>query len=132
MAVIPQEAYGEAAERLYGDGVLLQEQGRMATACHLYGLAAECALKQCLTHFIGRTADIPHKHLPDLVNDAKRLVGGRKFKGLAVLLNKADYMDSWRVENRYWATATFSVTQCKQYREHACRTLIAAGLGGVP
>lgn len=131
MATSTHEAYAEAAVRLYGDGISLHAKNSVATATHLYGLAAECALKECLRHFVKSTADMPHTHLPDLVNDAKRLAAGRKFKGLIGLLSKGDYMDGWRVDNRYWATATFSAAQCNQYREHARRTLIAAGLGGI-
>lgn len=128
---MPPEAYAEAAERLYRDGVLLHGNGNVPTASHLYGLAAECALKECLSHIVSAPADIPHKHLPDLTSDVRRWVGGRRLKGLAALLSKRDYMDGWRIENRYWATATFSVAQCKGYRDHAMRTLKAVGIGGV-
>ena len=131
MVTSTQEAYAEAAERLYRDGTSLQEKNSVATASHLYGLAAECALKECLRQFVKSTTDMPRKHLPDLLNDVKRLVAGRKFNGLVGLLGKGDYMDGWKIDNRYWATATFTAPQCDHYRDHARRTLIAARLGGI-
>jgi len=116
------ENYNQAGRRLHTDAGELMNQGRYATACHLYGLAAECAIKAFMQSQPG-CARIPFKHLPELVDDAKRLLSGRTRAHLLQVLAAPDYMAAWRVENRYWDEACFKPEQCTKYRADSYKAL---------
>ena len=120
------ECYRQAARRLFEDKEFLRRNERFATACHLYGLAAECALKACMKSLPGSSRQLPYKHLPDIANDARRWLKSRQYKGLLLLVGKLDYMQGWDVQNRYWATDSLTEVDCNRFREHAWRTLSAA------
>ena len=120
------ECYRQAARRLFEDGEVLHRDERLATACHLYGLAAECALKACMTMLPGSSRQLPYSHLPDIANDARRWLKSKKYRGLLLLLGKLDYMQGWDVQNRYWSTDRFTEVDCDRFRDHARRTLSAA------
>ena len=119
------EAYDEAAIRCYRDGKTLYAASRYPNACHLFGLAAECALKAAMEKIPGAKRDLPRKHLPNLREDARKWLSGRKFNGLRMLLDKTDYMRGWTVENRYWPDHAFSQGLCETHQDHARRTLLA-------
>ncbi len=125
------ESYNEAASRCYQDGQTLYKADRYPNACHLFGLATECALKAAMEKMPGAMRDLPHKHLPDLKDDERRWFSGRRFNGLRILLGKNDYMQDWAVDNRYWPEEAFSQELCETYRDHARRTLMATGSGGI-
>jgi len=125
------ESFPEAARRLFEDGNFLRDKQRFATACHLYGLAAECALKACMQAIPGSARELPRKHLPELANDARRWLNRKRHRGLLILLTKKDYMDGWDIQNRYLAAACLTDDKCTQFRDHALRTLEAAQRSGM-
>ncbi|MCB2262411.1 MAG: hypothetical protein LGR52_05655 [Candidatus Thiosymbion ectosymbiont of Robbea hypermnestra] len=124
-----QADYADAALRCYQDGDTLFQRQRYPNATHLFGLAAECALKLLLEKIPGMQ-EIPHKHLPELRDDVLRMLSGRGNNGVRQLLNMEDYMVDWKIANRYWPRQAFSLSSCKTYRDHSRRTLHAVGIRG--
>lgn len=122
------DAYGKAALRWLRDGDCLLHDNRYGGASHAYGLAAECALKHVLASLL-HASEIPRRHLPDLREDVRRSVKGRKYRGLYQLLGMADYMEGWVIDNRYWADDAFDDGTTLRYRDHARRTCAATTLG---
>lgn len=122
-----QESYTEAASRCYEDGDILFQGQRYPNASHLFGLAAECALKVLLSRLPG-VQQLPHKHLPELRDDVLRTLSGRRNSGVSQLLNRNDYMVQWEISNRYWPGEAFSVRSCETHRDHCRRTLHATGV----
>jgi hypothetical protein len=120
------ECFPQAARRLFEDGELLRNNQRFATACHLYGLAAECALKACMKGVPGNSRQLPYRHLPEIANDARRWLTSKRHKGLLQLLGNVEYMRGWDVQNRYWSIDYFTEGDCVRFRDHARRTLYAA------
>ena len=123
------ECYPQAASRLFHDGEMLRHNQRFATACHLYGLAAECALKACMKAIPGSARQLPRKHLPEIADDARRWLNSKRHRGLLQLLARTDYMHGWEVQNRYWASERLTEAECGHFRDHARRTLYAALAG---
>ncbi len=121
--------FRQAALRWFQDGECLWREGRYGGASHAYALAAECALKHAMASIPGGERKLPHKHLPELVDDAKRRMSGRTQGGLYQLLNTRDYMHGWRIENRYWCDSQFTSAMVENHRKHARRTCSAAQLG---
>jgi hypothetical protein len=122
------EDYHGAGRRLFTDGVRLFQGARYATATHVLGLAAECAIKECMNNIPGGDRDLPRKHLPELIDDAKLWFSGRRKSGMAQLLKSRSYMAGWRIENRYWSDEAFDDQSCQRYLDDARRTLIAGGI----
>lgn len=123
----PGEDYRDAAERCFVDGDALHQRRRFATASHLFGLGAECALKVLLDGHLG-LAWVPHRHLPELRDDVLRTLSGKKHKGVRQLLITSGYMIGWEIGNRYWPSGAFTAEISDVHRDHCRRTLIAAGV----
>lgn len=109
------ENYAEAAQRLHKDANTLYDHERFATASHLYGLSAECSIKAFMQQQPGQER-VPFKHLPELLDDAKRLMSGRRRSHLVNLISQPNYMAGWQIGNRYWADQHFSQQQCRQFK----------------
>ena len=121
--------FQQAARRWLQDGECLRRSDRRGGATHAYGLAAECALKHAMDIIPGGERNLPSKHLPELVDNAKRWLHGRANSGLFQLLSRSDYMADWCIGNRYWADGQFTATAVALHRDHARRTCAATGLG---
>lgn len=116
------ENYAESGIRLFKDAKLLHDNNKLATACHLYGLAAECAIKAFLESQ-SNSRKIPFKHLPDLIDDAKRSLSGRAHAHLTNLISGPNYFTGWKIENRYWANGSFSAEQANRYKAQSEKTV---------
>ena len=125
---MPTEDYPAAARRCCRDGRVLLEKGRYPNATHLFGLAAECALKTAMRSLPGPNRNLPSTHLPELIDGAHRWLQGRRFNGLRQLLEKADFMEGWEIDSRYWPDEAFTEEGCRFYFDHARRTLRAVEL----
>jgi len=99
-----QADYADAAVRHYQDGDTLLQKQRYPNATHLFGLAAECALKTLLAKIPGAQG-VPHRHLPKLRDDALRMLSRRSNNGVRQLLNRSDYMVDWDIANPLLAAA---------------------------
>lgn len=119
--------YCVAAQRSYRDADLLEQQQRLANADHLYGLAAECALKAVLVGLgvIPPAQDPPRvwrKHIDQLWNEYFTYTSG---PGLGRYLVAADCpFHGWRVDHRYEDEALFTAERVSQHARGA-RTVVA-------
>lgn len=116
------ENYTQSGRRLHRDADFLFDQQRHGTACHLYGLAAECSIKAFIQTQPG-DRQAPHKHLPDLIDDARRLLGGRTRAHLLNVISAPGFMAGWSIGNRYWSDACFTAAQCAKYRADSRKVL---------
>lgn len=119
--------YIDAAQRHYRDGKLLHEQSppRLANASHLYGLAAECALKAIMrkdlpgTPFGGSTG-----HIPALFREFKSHKSAKDVKLLTSVNSCALGLKNWGVQQRYQAEAAFGVEVVAEQEESARKLLL--------
>lgn len=124
-----EDHFQQSALRWLHDGHCLLAAKHYGGASHAYGLAVECALKHAMETLPGGHRELPHHHLPELIDDGKRWLRGRAQQGLYQLLNTQRYMEEWSINNRYWSDQCFSAHAAQRYGEDARRTCIAAGLG---
>jgi hypothetical protein len=105
------EDYADAAERHFDDAKLLHTQvpSRLANASHLYGFAAECALKSMIRKTAPNAAFYGQKgHFPLLLTE---------FQNHSIANNNADLvrsvkqaaigLDKWSINQRYNEQSTF-------------------------
>lgn len=119
--------YIDAAQRHYQDGKLLHEQSppRLANASHLYGLAAECALKAIMrkvlpnTTFGGRTG-----HIPELFTEFKSHKSAKDAKLLTRVSSCALGLTNWSVQQRYQAEMAFELEVVATQAESAHKLLV--------
>ena len=106
------EDYVDAAQRHFQDAKLLHVQvpSRLANASHLYGIAAECALK-CIMRGAGNRGKVLRGgsgHLPLLFREFE---SHSVAKGNAALLKRvkqcANGFNQWSVDQRYFAQNSF-------------------------
>ncbi|THA78432.1 hypothetical protein E6R60_06000 [Streptomyces sp. A0642] len=105
-----------AAKRHFQDASELNRQKRHASADHLAGFAAECALKAIILDFLGGQANKPgakpslaHQgvnhsfgHLPPLWGQVALVMQGRGAGSqFAILLNSQNPYSRWNVSDRY-------------------------------
>ena len=111
----------EPAFRTYADAEALLQSGRLGTPDHLYGLACECALKAILTGLGIITSDPPQqpykRHVNELWGEYLTALSGRTASTFAVA--SANPFATWKVENRYWDDAQFSMPLVQQHRAGA-------------
>ena len=119
----PPEDYAAAGRRLYGDADRLFGEACFATSTHLFGLAAECAIKLFMGNIPGNR-QIPYKHLPDLIEDAKLWLRGRRRPHLLSVISDPDYMHGWTIHTRYWPDGAFNQADCARFRQDARQTLL--------
>jgi hypothetical protein len=131
-------SYQIAAARCWTDGETLFAAGRLGTPDHLYGLAAECALKAIL-HGIGVIPPAaerpPHpykEHIDKLWDEYESTVAGRALASLQV--SQPSPFLGWRVSDRYAGDATFSPVRVAGHRagaRSAMQLLEQAQIAGV-
>ncbi|MDD5034332.1 MAG: hypothetical protein PHE55_06200 [Methylococcaceae bacterium] len=103
------ENFTQAALRHWRDAELLKDQNRVENADQLYGIAAECAIKQALLHlpaFATRGAlQEPYKeHIDVLWNRVGHQSLQKDYPGLlAFVKNGGKPFDDWKVAQRYCA-----------------------------
>jgi hypothetical protein len=121
------ENYEQAAVRHYLDAEQLAGTGRLDGAGHLMGFAAECAIKHAISA-LRPTAPAPHRHLPELVETAKKALQGVRAGPLLALFRTPGYFAGWSVDGRYHTDGSVTAVQYEQWRRHTQRTLAAAHL----
>jgi len=117
-----------AAARHFHDGDLLHNSACYPTATHLYGLAAECALKQYLRKLPNKNVKIPWDHIPHIANSVARQINKKKDKKLYDLVTNKNYFIAWQVSDRYLPDSYFNTENCQLYRKQAQRTLAQTGV----
>ena len=122
------EDYTDAAQRHFHDARYLHMQtpNRLANASHLYGIAAECALK-CILRGRGNRGKVPKGsggHLPALLREIEH---HSEFRGNAALIKRvkqySNGLSNWTIDQRYHAQATFLVQTVDAEYESARKLL---------
>lgn len=121
--------YADAHARHWQDAELLFNQKRWANADHLYGLSAECGLKQLMLGF-----DMPfdfEKNRPSDVKDRVHVNGiwsryesylqGR-VEATGYQLDKVNPFENWDIADRYANLSNFNATNFNASRAEVHRT----------
>ncbi|MEV7120207.1 hypothetical protein [Kitasatospora griseola] len=135
---VPPVQFWDAAKRHYADAQHLNAQGRLGSADHLAGFAAECAIKAILIGFLGSQVDpkgkpfspvlkIPgqrqkswdyqHGHLPQLWTQLAGVVQGQAGRGTVVgpkfiaLISQPNPFAHWDVADRYADASSITVAR---------------------
>jgi hypothetical protein len=131
--------FAAAAQRTWADAEVLFGGTSLGTADHLYGLAAECALKAILVGLgvfpsTGPTTKRPWKvHADQLWHEYTAYVSGLAGRGTLVPAGPNPF-SGWRAEHRYEEDATFTPIRLNGHRvgaRAAMATLEQARIDGV-
>jgi hypothetical protein len=113
----------QAAKRSWQDAQTLSPSS-FGTADHLYGLAAECALKTILVGLqlmpaSGPTSKSPLKsHIDRIWTEYNAHISGLAGRA-ALLLDFVNPFGKWQVGDRYEEDLTFTVTRLDEHRHGA-------------
>lgn len=131
------ENYQEAAYRMFEDAETLTKNGRLGTPDHLYGLAAECALKAVLVAVgvmsipMTQQQRVIYKvHADQIWCEYSTAISGRT----ALSVNPTNPFSGWNVSHRYESDATFDSARLRVHRDgarEAMRVLESAETSGV-
>lgn len=131
--------YWAAARRHFGDGNHLKKDGRRDNAAHLYGFAAECAVKTALESqgirvHSGKGIDKPYREHIDLLRGLAAAYLSGKLARLHAILDDPGYFDGWQLSHRYDADGHVDDALCAIYASSAKDTLqaVADHLGFPP
>jgi hypothetical protein len=130
------ENYSEAALRHWHDARLLEEEDRVENADHLYGFAAECAIKKALVElpaFSGATMlDMTYKeHVNILWGKVNYQSLQKSYPALSALLKSTNPFSDWHVKQRYAADREISKVAMELHKKSASRLLGSVNLNGV-
>jgi hypothetical protein len=123
--------YCNAADRHWEDAGHLLNNNRLANSDHLFGFAAECALKAIMMA-LGMSLDAHErpveepgkKHINELWNEFGAFVqsrGGAKYA--AMIDTTLNPFDDWKAGQRYHHRSTFTVAKVEKHRQAAERTM---------
>lgn len=124
--------FRDASARHFEDAQLLEAQARPHNADHLFGFAAECALKAIafgLGHPQSIRGDWPdghHGHIDVLWMRFQSQSSGLLDAKYLARVPSTNPFGSWHAEQRYWGRTTFSATNLATHRAaaHECRLLL--------
>lgn len=127
--------FSDAAGRHWKDGELLFDSGRFDNADHLYGFAAECAVKSAvkLTENAGAEGDIDERyryHIDKLWDRVPAQQLSRNFPALSALLRQQNPFSDWAASQRYQANNLITKVAVDNHRKMAQRLLGATQLLG--
>jgi hypothetical protein len=127
MAWSGNEDYSDSAGRLFKDAETLYHGQRWETAGHLYGVAAECAVKATLERGglrIDKKSGLK-THFPALVGAVSLNAQGRH---TMTVFNRPGFLDSWKVDTRYAENdGTIEQTLCAAWRQDTADMLLDCG-----
>ena len=121
------ESYSESALRHSADADRLAASSQFDGAGYLIGYAVECAIKQAIIA-TRSPPQAPRVHLPDLVEQAKKVLKGRRSVSMSLVLHSPMFMHGWQIELRYAGDGAVAVDQFQRWRKDANRALAAANL----
>src|SRR5688500_13868723 len=98
------EQYKDAAARHWKDGKHLADVGRLDNADHLYGFAAECAIKHAIQLSTNGRSSGERVHINKLWHSMSLQSLQRAFLPLYGLLQTASPFADWDVSQRYEGT----------------------------
>lgn len=130
--------FAEPARRCFQDAETLFRSGRLGTPDHLYGLAAECALKAILVGLKVICDLSPERrykvHIDKLWGEYLLAVSSRGRSARSLSLDSYNPFISWLSEHRYWDDGAFDADRVSKHREGARKAIAlleCARLNGV-
>lgn len=147
-----QRHFASAASRHFKDASYLHDDDRLPTADHLYGFAAECAVKSLLLRYTEVTMGSPKPqashpddpsrviefgHVNELIPEVRLFARGRRGARMCAALGKdLQAFRQWRVRYRYEDGSYAQADVVTRRRDAAHRILIlherAVLNGGLP
>lgn len=131
------EAFEQAALRHYEDAETLKDRGAYPNADHLFGFAAECALKVALARTPGQLTGEGnltkgyYLHINKLWGPAALLMSStRLFPGLYTVLKSTNPFNDWSEEQRYASGEYITPAVVEKHRSAAQRLMGAVNLKG--
>jgi hypothetical protein len=129
------ERYAEAAPRHWNDARLLEEHKRIRNSDHLFGLAAECAIKHALARLPAFSAQgMLHPdfklHIDVLWDKTGHQSIQKTYPALAAVLKTPNPYADWDIDQRYGGDGSISLLVMEGHRDLARRLLGAVGLSG--
>jgi hypothetical protein len=123
--------YRDAAERHWEDAGFLMNDNRAANADHLFGLAAECALKAVMLGLgmqlrpDGAPVEPEHrKHVDSLWGEFCSFAQGRNGAKYAVVVSSvANPFSSWSISQRYEHRANITQAIMKEHEKGARKAM---------
>lgn len=110
------EDFSDAAGRIWRDASILFGGGRLATADHLFGVCAECALKAIMVTLSGH-AKLPKRywvHMPKIWDEFIAYSPQTGMHPYAVRLSPNPFQ-SWDVGDRYGAANRFAKSRVSSH-----------------
>jgi hypothetical protein len=104
--------FKDAARRHWDDAELLDNNRRWPNADHLYGFAAECALKAVMVGLgmqLGPDGKPPKPHavhIHQLWDQFLTFANGQGQAGYAAMLQQSNPFSAWHENQRYWGSTT--------------------------
>lgn len=131
---IPED-FPDAANRHWQDAEMLYSDSRLATADHLFGVAAECAIKSIMVAQAGtpRLAKRYWTHMPGIWDEFSAYCPPTGSNAYATSLPPNPFA-SWDIGDRYGAESAFPMTRVETHRngaKAAMKMLEQARLDGV-
>ena len=109
-----------AARRLLEAARTLHPGARSDVAAYLFGLAAECALKEVAQSIPeARRDEVMYAHFPVLRTLLRDLVQGRRGQPLLRLIDSDDFLNQWEITIRYARPEDIRDKPVERWRQHA-------------
>lgn len=130
--------FATAAIRHFDDATALDGQQRWASADHLAGFAAECALKALIVDFLGAQArnpgDRPYMmqsavrqdfgHLPSLWGQVAMVVQGRAAGSqFGAFMTGGNPFSRWKISDRYQDGRSITASRVRSHLQAARRVI---------
>jgi len=122
--------FRKSSERHFTAAESLDREGWLGDAAHLYGLAAECAVKSALLG-TGELALLPNgefpegrlkKHIEKLVSILPQIMSGRLWPGYyAIIRNAIGCFSTWSVNDRYRSEAEIAMGDYPRWKQAAAK-----------
>jgi hypothetical protein len=124
------ESYADSAQRLYIAAVVLEADGDPITAGHLFGVAAECALKATLQQAnirIDRSGGF-RCHIPQLLQQILAQGATRHMVRILPTISSLVALGvEYSIDTRYAADASIDLTRCNVWRAETEAILLSCG-----
>ncbi len=126
-----QQNMPKAAHRNRQAADELEKGHRRDVAGYLYGIAAECAIKEMVTN-IPLTSEhskqeIHYSHFPDLRTLVRDALRGRAVKPLMTFIFDDNFMNNWDISMRYAEAGQIQEAWIDRWRDQARAAVNAMG-----
>lgn len=124
------EDFSDSAMRSYSAAALLKSSGDLATSSHLFGVAAECALKATLerANIVVDKKSKLREHIPKLIDNILYLGYSRHMGAVAPSLDRIKtYFSDYSIDTRYAAENAVDSGRGANWESGALLTLQVCG-----